>query len=210
MVCTLHDPASQFDLVGPGPLATNPVAGEQYFVVCTDADGDTFVRVITYQPGVNVIDAPTLARQAFKILPLDYPLPSTAPPASQPQLVGVRTWLWIDPADYRPITASVAVPGLEVTATATPQQVRWLMGDADHVVTCDGPGTPYAAAVPDDAQHTDCSYVFQRSGDVTVTAVIDWVVTWRATDGSGGTLPTVSRGTSFPLAVAQRQAIING
>ncbi len=212
MVCTLHElsPASTVSFVAPGPQVHDPIAGAQYFVVCTDADGHAFVRLITYQPGVNVVDAATLARQAFKILPLSYPLPSTAPPSDQPQLVGVRTWMWIDPADYRSLTASVEIPGLEVTATATPQRVRWLMGDADHVVACDGPGTPYDPSVPDGAQHSDCSYVFQHSGTQTITAIIDWAVTWKATDGTGGALPTVSRGTSFPVGVEQRQAVING
>ena len=52
--------------------------------------------------------------------------------------------------------------------------------------------------------------MFQHSGARTITAVIDWEVTWRATDGTSGTLPIVSRGTSFPMDVEQRQAVING
>lgn len=212
MVCTLHElsPASTVSFVAPGPAVRDPIAGEQYFVVCVSRDGQTFVRLITYQPGVNVVDASTLARQAFKTLPLSYPLPATAPPRDQPQLVGVRTWLWIDPSDFRPVTASVEIPGLQVTATATPTRVRWSMGDADHVVTCDGPGTAYDPSLPDGAQHSDCSYVFQHSGARTITAIIDWAVTWEATDGTGGALPIVSRGTSFPMDVEQRQAVING
>jgi len=213
MICTINDPptATQPGFVGPGPVQHDPIPGEKYLVVCLyPGTASGFIRLIVYQPGINVVDGATLARQAFRILPLDYPLPSTAPPRTSRQLVGVRTWLWIDPADFRPISASVEIPGLLVTATATPQRVRWQMGDADHEVTCASPGTPYDTTIPDDAQHTDCSYVFQQSGDTTITAFIDWTVTWTASDGTGGALPGVSRGSSFPVPVDQRQAVING
>jgi hypothetical protein len=188
--------------------APDPIEGERYYVVCLDANNHGFVREIVYQPGVNVVDAPTLARQAFRILPLDYPVPSTAPPRTARQLAGVRTWLWIDPADYRPVSATVEVPGLSVTATARPTNVRWNMGSDPDPVRCDGPGTAYDPRRPDGEQTTNCSYVFQRSGDVTVVVRIDWEVAWTATDGSGGTLPAVTRGVSFAVPVDQRQAII--
>jgi hypothetical protein len=211
MVCTLNElTTATGGFAGPGKPVTDPVEGERYFVVCLYPDHTGFVRLITYQPGVNLVDAGTLARQAFRILPLDYPLPSTAPPRTSRQLVGVRTWLWIDPADFRPVSASVEIPGLLVTATATPQRVRWHMGDVEHELTCDGPGTPYDAAIPDAYHHTDCSYVFQQSGDTTITAFIDWSVTWTASDGTAGALPAVSRGSSFAVPVDQRQAVING
>jgi hypothetical protein len=83
------------------------------------------------------------------------------------------------------------------------------MGSPSDEVRCDGPGTPYDASRPDDAQRTDCSYVFQRSGDVVITVYIDWEVTWAASDGTGGVLPPVSRGNTFVASVDQRQGIIN-
>ena len=208
--CTLHDPtvAGGNEQIAPGAQTNNPIDGETYFIICDFPNGSYFVRQIIYTPGVSVVDAGTLARQAYRILPLSYPRPSTAPPGRQ--LAGVRTWLWIDPADYQPVTASVDVPGLEVTATATPQRVRWQMGSPTEEVQCDGPGTPYDASRADDAQHTTCSYVFQRSGDVLVTVYIDWTVTWHASDGSSGDLPAVARGSSFIASVDQRQAVIGG
>jgi hypothetical protein len=206
--CTLHDlAAAGGEGVAPGALAGTPIEGDTYFVVCGFPTGAYLVRQIVYRPGVNVVDAGTLARQAFRMLPLSHPRPSTAPPDGQ--LVGVRTWLWIDPDDYRTVTASVDVPGLEVTATATPQRVRWQMGSPRDEVRCDGPGTPYSPSRGGAAQHTPCSYVFQRSGAVPITVYIDWVVTWQASDGTSGVLPPLSRGTSFVAPVEQRQAVIN-
>jgi hypothetical protein len=37
---------------------------------------------------------------------------------------------------------------------------------------------------------------------------IDWTITWSATNGQGGALPGTSRGTSFPVPVAERQAVV--
>lgn len=214
MVCTLNylSPGNSTGFAAPGtPVrAPDPIEGNSYFVVCLDPNGRGFIRPIVYQRAVSIIDAPTLARQAFRILPLDYPVPYTAPPRDSRHLAGVRTWMWIDPADYREVTATVEIPGLSVTATATPSSVRWKMTPDAETVTCDGPGKAYDPALPDGEQRSDCSYVYQRSGIHTATVNIDWQVTWTASDGTAGALPPVTRGVSFPVTVEQRQAIITG
>src|SRR5581483_1974443 len=193
----------------PNPRQTHPVEGSIYIIVCTNADGVVvYQAVITYQPGTTVIDAATLARQAYKELPLLYPDPHTAPPSDQQQLVGVRTWMWLDPAQWQPRSATAAIPGLSATVTAQPSEVRWDMGDGT-IVTCNGPGTPYDPSRADGDQHSDCTHVFEHDGTKQVRATIVWRVTWQGSDGSGGTLPTVERSTQFPLHVAQRQAVIN-
>jgi len=209
ITCLLHDfaPLGFINFEAGSPTA-HPIEGNSYYVVCHHPDGRTTIHQIVYRRGVTVVDGPTLAREAFRRLPLDYPVPATAPPYSGPQLVGVRTWLWIDPADYRAITATADVPGLTVTATATPIDVRWTMGDGTPTFSCNGPAIAYRPDQPDASQHTDCSHVYQRSGSYTATAVIDWTVTWQASDGTSGTLPTVTRATTFPIDARQRQAVI--
>lgn len=212
MVCTLNypSPANSTGFAAPGtPVRSpDPIEGNTYFVVCLDTNGRGFIRQITYQRASSILDAPTLARQAFRILPLDYPTPYTAPPRETRQLAGVRSWMWIDPSDYRTVTATVEIPGLAVTATATPRNVRWKMAPDAPVTSCDGPGKAYDPARPDNEQRSDCSYVYQRSGKVTAAVNIDWQVEWAASDGTAGTLPPVTRGVSFPMTVDQRQAII--
>jgi hypothetical protein len=196
--------------LGVGEAAADPVEGRPYFIVCRDSDGViVYQQLITYQPGNNVVDAATLARQAYRELPLLYPQPFTAPPATVSQLVGVRTWFWIDQTQWQPRTATAAVPGLSATVTATPTEVRWDTGDGT-TITCKGPGTPYDPDRPDSQQHSDCSHVFEHDGEHDVRATIVWRVRWTATDGSGGTLPDVERATQFPLQAEQRQAVING
>jgi hypothetical protein len=196
--------------LGVGGAAIDPVEGRPYFIVCRNVAGAVvYQQLITYQPATNVVDAATLARQAYRELPLLYPQPFTAPPANMNQLVGVRTWFWIDPAQWQPRSASAAVPGLSATVTATPITVLWDTGDGA-VITCDGPGIPYDPGRPDNVQHSDCSHVFEHDGEHDVRTTIVWRVRWTATDGSGGALPDVERATQFPLQAEQRQAVING
>jgi hypothetical protein len=196
--------------LGVGEPAVDPVEGRPYVVVCRDADGVVvYQRVIIYQPGTVTVDAATLARQAYRQLPLLYPQPYTAPPANMTQLVGVRTWFWIDPNQWQARSATASVPGLSATVTARPAEVRWDTGDGT-TITCDGPGTPYDPDRPDSLQHSDCSHVFEHDGEHDVRATIVWQVRWTASDGTSGTLPDVTRATQFPLQAQERQAVING
>jgi hypothetical protein len=189
----------------------NPVEGQAYLLVCYAVpSGDIdLVQVITYQPGVNIITGGTLANQALKELPLLYPRPRTAPPTTVKQVVGIRTWMWVDPADWHPIAATASIPGLAATVTATPTKTIWDMGDGTTVV-CNGPGTVYDPAKPDADQHSDCSHTYQHDGPYNVRATIVWSVSWTATNGTGGNLGTVQRTTQFAINVEQRQAVING
>jgi hypothetical protein len=195
---------------GGGPEATPPyIEGDPYWVVCK-ADGiETYVNVIIYQPGVNVIDPATLALQAYKQLPLLYPRPRTAPPRTATQLVGVPTWFWVDPADWHSLSATASVVGLSATVTAEPTKTTWKLGDGT-TLTCNGPGTPYDPTVADSAQHSDCVHAYQHDGGADVVVTITWHVTWTASNGASGNLGDLERGTGFPVTVEQRQAVING
>jgi hypothetical protein len=190
--------------LGSGNEANPPVEGMPYWIVCSDG----YVDILTYTPG-NIIDPGTLARRAFAELPLIYPRPRTAPPPTAKQLVGVRTWLWVDPADWQPMSATATIVGLSATVTAQPTKVIWTMGDGSTVI-CNGPGTPYKPTVPDTEQSSTCSHTYQHDGTYAVRATIVWTVSWTATNGQGGTLPNVQRSTEFPLTVEQRQAVITG
>jgi len=190
--------------LGVGDEPNPPVEGTPYWLVCSDG----FVTIITYT-AANIIDPATLARRAFAELPLLYPRPRTAPPVTAKQLVGVRSWMWVDPADWRTMSATATIVGLSATVTAQPSKTIWNMGDGT-TVTCNGPGTPYDPARADEAQSSDCTHTYEHDGTYTVLATIVWTVTWTATNGQGGALPNVQRSTQFPLTVEQRQAVITG
>jgi hypothetical protein len=131
----------------------------------------------------------TVAKQAASTLTLPSPVIEMAPPQTSEQLVGVSAWLWVNSAAWQPSTVTATVDGVSATATATPTQVVWNMGDGQSV-TCDGPGTPYDASQPNAT--TDCSYTWrtpsssQASSTYQVTATIEFSVTWTAAGAAGG------------------------
>jgi hypothetical protein len=147
-----------------------------------------------------------VAEQAVQQLGLGSPSIEMAPPPGSPQLVGVATWLWIDPGAWQDKTATAAAGPVTVTATATPSKVVWDMGDGNSV-TCSGPGTPYSASDPNAT--TDCSYTWPAPGSFTVTATVYWSVTWTATGAAGGGDLGVQAGPAAqaPVTVTESQAI---
>ncbi|MEO7555614.1 MAG: hypothetical protein ABIV94_03295, partial [Acidimicrobiales bacterium] len=188
----------------------DPVEGETYFLVCVDERGQLVsVRQFVYAAAA-VVDAATLGRYAARGLPLSYPAPSTAPPRVGTQLVGVRTWLWVDPADLVEVVGTAGVPGITVTARARPESVSWDMGDGTDAVVCAGAGTAYDLNVADEDQSTDCAHGFTAAGTFEVTVSIRWHVTWTATNGETGDLGVVPRGVTFPVTVRSLQAVITG
>ncbi|MDZ7674593.1 MAG: hypothetical protein U5K30_05945 [Acidimicrobiales bacterium] len=206
--CTLYQHAPSLDGVENPPLASADLQEDYYYwLTCTDASGEQVVaRFFQYEPGVNVIDPAELARRARDQLDIRYPEPRTSPAFTIDQIVGIDTWLWIDPAAWEPISATASIPGLAVSATATPHHVTWDLGDGT-TVTCHGPGTPYDDSRPPSEQSTDCSHLYQDAGAHTASATITWTVEWSATDGTGGPLADANRTTEFPMTVVERQAV---
>jgi hypothetical protein len=68
---------------------------------------------------------PRPARSARPRSELNLPAPtvSTAPSGGK-AIVNLESWLWIDPAQWTPITATATAGGITATATATPQYSR--------------------------------------------------------------------------------------
>ena len=122
------------------------------------------------------------------------------------QLVGVATWLWIEPGAWQTLTATASAGTVTTTATATPTKVVWDMGDGS-TVTCDGPGTPYDPNDP--TATTDCSYTWTQAGSYQVTATIYWSVSWTAVGAPGGGNLGLKPGPPSQMAVrvTESQAI---
>src|SRR5437588_771114 len=90
---------------------------------------------------------PTPSSRRSQPGPIPRPPPPTVnlnPAATQDQLVELPTWLWIDPNQWRPVSATATAGPVSSTVTATPKHVVWKMGDGFSVI-CNGPGTPYAS-----------------------------------------------------------------
>jgi hypothetical protein len=165
-----------------------------------------------------------LARQAFGRLPLPVPRVHHSPDATggRPQtVVGVQTWLWVDPATFAALTQTVSVGPVWATVTARPVSTVWSTGSPDAApATCPGPGVAYDPRRAPGGQSTYCSTVYLRSSAgqpqtgpsdndrfFTGSATTIWRVSWVGSGGAGGQLPDLQRTSSFPIAVAELQAV---
>jgi len=192
----------------PPPAGETPGSGQWARWDCSDGTAG-----ISWLPNSRPVVAPvSLAREASRHLPLPAPQISVNPPAGQAQLVNLPTWLWVSPLTWGVRAATASVPGLAATATATPTRVTWTMGDGGRVV-CHGAGTAYSSRFAPGSASPTCGYVYRHGsaraagGAYTVTATTTWRITWTATIGTGGSLPSISRSSQISLRVAEAQAV---
>lgn len=197
-------------------------SGAYYWKTCGGQDanrsgsllaGATFLPNGSRGASAPVVDPAALAQQALQQVPLPAPAMAMAPGGNIPLLVNLATFLWIDRAQWRPVTASASAGAVTSTVTATPKRVAWKMGQGDSV-TCDGPGEPYDPTLSDDAQPSDCKFTYRassaRSPDktFTVTATVEWQVTWAASGApGGGDLGISRRSSTTTVRVAELQVL---
>jgi hypothetical protein len=184
--------------------------GAWYIYRCTtDGVHDALYRAPVWIPDATAATAPdpaALAEQARNQLRLAGPRVATSPVGDQ--LVRLPSWLWLDPAGWKPASATAAAGGVSVTAVAKPVRAVWSMGDGG-TVTCTGPGTPFTVGVDPTSASPDCGYTYRRrsldspGGTFTVTATVQWDVSW-AGAGQAGVCPgltTVSMRTTRVIDV---------
>jgi hypothetical protein len=160
--------------------------------------------------GGSALPSPAvLAQSAVRRLGLPGPQIRTSPPADSQQLIFLPTWMWVS-GGWSSQSATAAVPGESVTATARPSKVVWSTGDGAQV-TCDGPGTPYTPGADPHAASPDCGHIYTQpsstvpGGRYTLAATVFWQVNWSG-GGASGAL-NVQRSASVPLLVVEAEAI---
>ena len=184
--------------------------GAWFRKICFDARGMSSGTIVWVRERVNPRE---LAEQALDRVPLPPPRVRMNPSAGTGAVTNVETWLWIDPNQWQPVSASASAGGVTVTTTATPERVVFDMGNGD-TVTCAGPGTPYDPARRAAEQTTRCAYTYRRSsahqpdGRYLVSATVFYRVGWSASGiAAGGALAPISQTESVPLRVAEIQAL---
>jgi hypothetical protein len=201
--------------------AAAPAPGQQgawYVWKCsTDGVTDGLYRPPVWipdgqQPGAAQLPSPAeLAAMARKQLRL--PTPRIAANPAGEQLVNLPTWMWLS-SGWGSVSATAAVPGVSVTAVASPTSVSWAMGDGSTVI-CTGAGTPFRSRSDPKASSPDCGHTYRSSsasqaGQASpVTATVHWSVTWSGA-GQGGTFPDITTTGNAAFRVAQAQALNNG
>ena len=212
--CTYFVPTAKYQqLMG----TSGPMPGKWVIPTCAGPGAiDPMPPIWVVNPKTQVPATPAnpvvLVHEALSKLALPVPSIEMAPPADRDQLVNVATWLWIDPSDWRGLSAAATAGPVTATAVATPAEVVWSMGDGQSV-TCPGPGTPYDPADP--AATTTCSYTWTKSsaaqpgGAYQVTATVYYEATWAALGAPGGGSLGLVPGPSAHMAVrvAQSEAI---
>ena len=197
----------------PGGQPQEP--GGWYMVLCSPDGKDPDSRGPVWIPAGQTTPPALTPQQVAQIARgrLRLPAPTiTASPAGT-QLVHLPTWLWLS-GGWTPSSATASVPGVSVTAVATPMTLTWSMGDGG-TVTCTGPGTPFSTDVDPKSASPDCGHVYRRSSvhepgqTFRVSATVHWTVTWSGA-GQSGTFPDLTTTNSAALRVAESQALNNG
>lgn len=193
--------------------------GAWYMYRCPGADHADTLRIgpmwlpdaPTPDGGTQVSPA-ALAEAAYTQLRL--PTPAIRSNPAGPHLVNLPTWLWVDESTWGSRSATASVPGVSVTATATPTRVVWSMGDGTSF-SCAGPGTPFPAGGDPAAGSPDCGHVYRSSSAAepdqvfVVGATVYWTVRWSGA-GQRGTFGELSTSDSTRLRVVEVAGLNTG
>jgi len=206
--CTWHSNVNDFF-----PNATNflPPAPKG-FIYLVKVCGVQFFPVQLVATGGGATPA-ELAQQALQELRPPLPVPHTAPPRGQRGAVGLPEWFWVPRTQWAPVQARATAGAVWAVVTATPQRLTVSPGGGQPAKACPGPGTAYSPSAPLSAA---CTYTYtassaqQPGAAYQVTVTITWAATWQGSGGTGGTLPALSTSATFPLQIAEGQALNTG
>lgn len=181
-----------------------------YERVCSGG-GPTDHFAVDEGAAVPAVDPAVVAQQAVDKMKLVGPRVAS-PRVDAKYVVGVPMWLWVTPSatTFGPNTASASAGGVTVTATAQVSKIVWDMGDGERVV-CDGPGTPFKDT-RSGAESPDCGHLYQqpstreRGAKYRLSAVAYWDVSWQASTGEQGQIPT-TRQSDVSFTVGELQAV---
>ena len=136
----------------------------------------------------------------LKIIPETDPVWSPLMPT---QYVSYPTYVWLDRAKTTDVKLDVRVPSANATMTARATKVVFNPGNAADAVTC--------ASIP--LQREDCSYTYRRTSKdeeklrYQASVSVTWEISWAATTGESGTLPSYTATKDVPIAVAKIQTV---
>ena len=177
--------------------------GRWFNVMC-----DGVIRILP--EGGPAVTVAGLMQQALD--QLDPPDPTLAVTPGEMHYTQLQSWLAVEPAYWIDRSATASAGRVVVTATATPYESIWDMGDGTEPVVCDGPGVVWSPGLDDD--DTDCAHTYRRSsagqpGDAfELTGSVHFEVT-AATNAPGtyGPFDDLERETVEVVQVGEIQAV---
>jgi len=184
----------------------------EYLKFCLDpATGD-----LVYQGIVSLRNPPvTLAamiQRAVSQLDIPRPVIASNPGLDKPQVVYVPVWWWVQPGLWRTHTASASLPGITITARATPTKITWHAGDGTSR-TCAGPGTPWTGSASPSSPSPTCGHTYATTsrtsagGKFSLQAAVAWTITWSG-GGLSGTEPGIVTAADADIEVTELRAVI--
>ncbi|MEU8075951.1 hypothetical protein AB0B31_10915 [Catellatospora citrea] len=194
------------------PPPGGPLPGAWYQRTCTFFGGGMGRSRVWYADRDAPVVGPVIDRALSRLRPPD-PVVGLSPRPPVQALVGVPTWLWVEPVTWQPRSATASAGGLSITATATPVRVTWLPGDGTRLI-CDGPGTAWTGA-DTPLGSPACQHTYQRAsvnapgGSLPLSATVTWNVTWTGS-GMSGTAGTLTTTTTLAVRVAEVQGLNTG
>jgi hypothetical protein len=156
-------------------------------------------------PGAAPALATVLALQARQQVTVTVPRLHTSPDGA-PQLAGKRTWFWMDPDGWQPVTVRAEIPGVWSEVTATPVRSVWRPGDGSSPITCAGPGQPHPGT---HGATTACGHAYTTVGTYTLRAAVTYEVTWRSSTGESGVQDPFVLTAALPVTVEERQVVVS-
>ena len=165
-------------------------------------------------PTMSPAQAAQIATASFQLLPIDLGMapPVNAELGHRRTYVGIPNWMWSasqTPLNWGPYSATAAVGGHSITATAQVDSVEWSMGDGGRVVC--GAGTPYVSAYELTASPS-CGYTYattslaEPGGRFAITAMSHWRVDWQTHTGARGVIH-LDVSTSTDIEVLELQSV---
>jgi hypothetical protein len=200
-------PLTPAELAQTPDLFPPPAPPGQWYVGSCGTPPNNF-PVTKYRVFNGPPNAAVLAAAAVKALRLPTPMIRWNPPSSTNVLVNVPVWLWLDPASWGTRSATASVPGLSVTATATPASLVFSTGDGA-TVACAGPGTAWSPTIDPRAASPTCGHTYSApstGGTFTLSATVTWHVAW-AGGGQTGVVPDLQTTAQVALAVGESQTV---
>lgn len=209
-----HSGGSSDSAPRPDSGATAVLSAEDPCVEMDQAEpGWTCVASTRSGPGSGETVSPREAAEQARAS-MSLPAPALASSPAEDTVVHFPVWLWVDGADWEPVSATASVSAGSVTVTAVPQQLRWDMGDGT-VLYCDGPGTVFDPARHDSQKPSpDCGHAYTRTSRnqpdsrFPVAATVSWTVEWTTSAGGGGTLDPLTTSASDSVRVREVHALV--
>ncbi|GAA2349565.1 ATP/GTP-binding protein [Streptomyces kunmingensis] len=194
----------------PGSLQWKGEGKVVYNQVCLDGPTSALSGPVAVN-AVPAVDPTLVAAQAVNKMKLTGPKVAS-PRANAKYVVGVPMWMWVTPSasTFGPNSARASAGGVTVTARAKVSRIVWHMGDGE-TVTCNGPGTPFKNTRKG-IESPDCGHVYQQPSTQEpgrkyhLTATAYWAVTWQASTGEAGQIPT-TRVTDVSFTVGELQSV---